>query len=172
MVFKVNYMYFEKITFNDRIALDSRFITMSFYFIISILLGWCSLALSTMLQQKCSPAVPLSQWSRVQLRSGRWKESCLPQPVWLLAKLLERCWHIDACRLGSTEWCTGRFPGHTALTLWVQAPPEAPLSHDMLRVYVFNLSQIQSFRAAMKEGGIILSEPRRKYVGTWFLISC
>lgn len=169
MVFKINHMWFEKITF-DKSALD-RFITISFYFVISILLGWCLLARSTMLQQKCSPAVLLSQCSRVQLRSGHWKESYLPQPVWLRAKLLERCWHIDACRLGSTEWCTGRFPGHTALRLWVQASPMAPLSHDMLHVYVFNLSQIQSFRVAMKEGGIILSEPRRKYVGTWLLIS-
>lgn len=33
----------------------------------------------------------------------------------------------------------------------------------------FSLFQIQSFRSAMKEGGIILSEPRRKFVGTWFL---
>lgn len=42
----------------------------------------------------------------------------------------------------------------------------ASLSYDTLHVDVFNLSQIQSFRAALKEGGIILSEPRRKYVGT------
>lgn len=30
-----------------------------------------------------------------------------------------------------------------------------------------SISQVQSFRAAMKNGGITLSEPRRKYVGTW-----
>lgn len=165
-------MYFKKITFNDSSALDSIFFIMSFYFVISILLGWCLLALSTTLQQKCSPAVLLSQCSRVQLRSGHWKESYRPHLVWLRAKLLERCWPIAACRPGSTEWCTGRFPGHTALTLWVQAPPGAPLSHDMLCVYDILLSQIQSFRTAMKEGGIILSEPRRKFVGTWILTLC
>lgn len=32
----------------------------------------------------------------------------------------------------------------------------------------FSLFQIQSFRSAMKEGGIILSEPRRKFFVSWF----
>lgn len=91
-----------------------------------------------MLQQKCSPAVLLSQSSHVQLRSGHWKESWVPQPVWRRAKLSERCWHIVAYRLGSTGWCTGRFPGYTALKLWVQATPVAigfPLHHDKLHVF-------------------------------------
>ncbi|XP_036932412.1 39S ribosomal protein L18, mitochondrial [Acanthopagrus latus] len=32
--------------------------------------------------------------------------------------------------------------------------------------WTYRSEAVQSFRAAMKEGGIILSEPRRKYVGT------
>nr|XP_020480097.1 39S ribosomal protein L18, mitochondrial [Monopterus albus] len=32
--------------------------------------------------------------------------------------------------------------------------------------WTYRSDAVQSFRAAMKEGGIILSEPRRKYVGT------
>lgn len=169
MILKVNYMYLHKITFNNKNVLDCVVITHCPYFFMSILLGWFLLALSNMLQQKCSPAVLLSQCSHVQLRSGHWKESWVPRPVWLRAKLLERCWHFDAHRLGSTGWRTGRFPGHIAPTLWVWVPliaSEFVLSRDM---FFTTLSQIQSFRTAMKDGGIILSEPRRKYVGTWFI---
>lgn len=35
----------------------------------------------------------------------------------------------------------------------------------------FSLPQVQSFRAAMKDGGITLSEPRRKYIDTWIEVS-
>lgn len=32
--------------------------------------------------------------------------------------------------------------------------------------FFISLVQVQSFRTAMKEGGVTLSEPRRKYIGT------
>lgn len=36
-----------------------------------------------------------------------------------------------------------------------------------LLIAFFYFPQVQSFRKAMKDGGIVLSEPRRKYIGTW-----
>lgn len=38
-------------------------------------------------------------------------------------------------------------------------------------IVFFNRPQVQSFRKAMKDGGITLSEPRRKYIGTWIQMS-
>lgn len=104
-----------------------------------------------MWRHKCSPALLLSRCFPVQPRSGQWRRSSLPQAVWQRVKLLVRCWHIDASRQASPGWCTGRFPGLTAQTLWVHAAPTAVRtlfflfcffvsSHHLLHVYLYSFT--------------------------------
>lgn len=103
--------------------------TVLFFLTLSILScissGWSFLAPSSMWRHKCSPAVPLTRCSPAQPRSGQWRRSSLPRTVWQRVKRLARCWHIDASRRASPGWCTERYPGHTAQTLWVHAAPAA-----------------------------------------------
>lgn len=139
--------------------------------------GWSFLALSTTWLQRCSPAVLQSPCCPAQPKSGHWRRSWPPPDVWQHAKLLVRCWHSGANRRESPGWCTGLFPGRTVLMRWVYCKINYLNFFFSLFIYFFlppflfpiffNCPQVQSFRKAMKDGGIILSEPRRKYIGTW-----
>lgn len=81
--------------------------------------GWYFLAPSIMWRHKCSPAALLSPCWPAQPLSGRWGRSWLPRGAWQRVRPLARCWHVDANKPASPGWCTGPFPGHSALMLWV-----------------------------------------------------
>ncbi len=103
--------------------------------------GWSFLAPSTTWRLKCSPAPLPSRCFPVQPRSGRWRRSWRPRAAWQRVRLWARCWRIDACRPASPGWCTGRFPGRTALTPWVHTA----LTADFVFFFFFPLQVITCF---------------------------
>lgn len=92
------------------------------------------------------------------------------------AQVFSSCSPIPVLSCSTKEWAVKKELASTNCVAACQAVGEvlahrcqqAGITRMVYRVipWTYRSDSVQSFRAAMKAGGIILSEPRRKYIGT------